>query len=89
MFLIFLYSLDFYFTGARESRILDLLVLIRLTALHSTTVAFGSLRSSDAEKKRRPRLGIFRYRENRLVSSASLPLLSFGASRVYSEPREF
>ncbi|WP_336093396.1 hypothetical protein, partial [Leeuwenhoekiella sp. CH_XMU1409-2] len=47
-------------------------LLIRLAFLQSTTGAFLSLRSSDAEKKRRPRLGIFRYRENRLVSSASL-----------------
>ena len=39
------------------------------------------------QKKRAPRLGIFRYRKNRLVSSASLPLLSFGASYSYSEPR--
>ena len=37
----------------------SLLLPIRLTVVHSTTGAFGSLRSSDAEKKRRPRLGIF------------------------------
>jgi len=41
------------FTGTRESPSVDLLLLIRLTALHSTTGAFLSLRSSDAEKKRR------------------------------------
>ncbi len=41
------------------------------------------------QKKRAPRLGIFRLRgENRLVSSASLPLLNLGASCDYSEPRE-
>ena len=34
-------------------------LLIRLAFLQSTTGAFLSLRSSDAEKKRRPRLGIF------------------------------
>ena len=55
VFVHFLYSRDCYFTGARESRILDLLVLIGLTVLHSTGGAFLSLRSSDAEKKRRPR----------------------------------
>ena len=37
----------------------SLLSLIRLTALHSTTGAFLSLRSSDAEKKSPPCLGIF------------------------------
>ncbi|MAW94212.1 MAG: hypothetical protein CMF33_03200, partial [Leeuwenhoekiella sp.] len=41
------------------------------------------------QKKRAPRLGIFRLRgENRLASSASLSLLSFGAASDYSEPRE-
>ena len=59
MFVHFLYSCDFYFTGTRESPSVDLLLLIRLILLHSTTGAFLSLQSSDAEKKRPPRLGIF------------------------------
>ena len=59
VFVHFLCSRDCYFTGARESRILDLLILIQLTILQSTTDAFLSLRSSDAEKKRPYFLGVF------------------------------
>ena len=63
-------------------------ILICFLSIQVLFIFFTRLKKTN-QKKRRPRLGIFRYRENRLVSSASLSLLSFGASYVYSEPREF
>tara|TARA_B100001079_G_scaffold264043_1_gene267997 strand:- start:359 stop:583 length:225 start_codon:yes stop_codon:yes gene_type:complete len=65
-------------------------LLIRLTALQSTTGAFLSLRSSDAKKKRPFFLGILPYQANRKKAPKFLPRLQkflTEASR-YTEEKE-
>ena len=78
--------------GTREPR--DVGLLKRLLRRFKTKGSLGTVHSSPCGRRMQKRkdtfwIGIFRLRgENRLVSSASLSLLSFGASHAYSEPRK-